>query len=40
MKIAIVYDWIDKWGGVERILLALNKIFPKAEFYSKFTVFH
>ena len=36
MKIAIVYDWIDKWGGVERILLALNKIFPKADFYSSY----
>lgn len=36
MKIAIVYDWIDKWGGVERILLAFKKIFPKADFYSSY----
>jgi len=35
-KIAIVYDWIDKWGGVERLLLALNQIFPQADFYSSY----
>lgn len=35
-KIAIVYDWIDKWGGVERLLLTLLQIFPKAKFYSSY----
>lgn len=35
-KIAIVYDWIDKWGGVERVLLTLNKIFPKADFFTSY----
>ncbi len=35
-KIAIVYDWIDKWGGVERVLLDLHKIFPKAVFYTSY----
>src|SRR3989338_162045 len=34
MKIVIVYDWIDKWGGVERILLTLSEIFPDADFYT------
>lgn len=34
MKIAIVYDWIDKWGGVERLLLHLNTILPHADFYT------
>ena len=33
-KIAIVYDWIDKWGGVERILLHLHHLFPDAHFYT------
>ncbi|OGK51356.1 hypothetical protein A2966_04520 [Candidatus Roizmanbacteria bacterium RIFCSPLOWO2_01_FULL_41_22] len=36
-KIAIVYDWIDKWGGVERILLTLHKLFPQAVFYTSYT---
>lgn len=35
-KIAIVYDWIDKWGGVERVLLTLNEIFPQAVFFTSY----
>lgn len=35
-KVAIVYDWLDKWGGVERILLVLHEIFPSAEFYTSY----
>mgnify|MGYP001559989028 CR=1 FL=1 len=35
-KIAIVYDWIDKWGGVERVLLDLHKMFPEAIFYTSY----
>lgn len=35
-KIAIVYDWIDKWGGVERVLLNLHEMFPKAIFYTSY----
>lgn len=35
-KIAIVYDWIDKWGGVERVLLALHELFPSAPFYTSY----
>ena len=35
-KIAIVYDWIDKWGGVERVLLTLHEMFPRAEFYTSY----
>lgn len=35
-KIAIVYDWIDKWGGVERVLLDLHKMFPEAVFYTSY----
>jgi glycosyltransferase involved in cell wall biosynthesis len=35
-KIAIVYDWIDKWGGVERVLLHLHEMFPEAIFYTSY----
>jgi len=35
-KIAIVYDWFDKWGGVERVLLVLNEIFPNALFFTSY----
>ena len=35
-KIAIVYDWMDKWGGVERMLLILHELFPHAVFYTSF----
>ena len=26
----MVYDWVVKWGGAERVLLALHEIFPQA----------
>lgn len=35
-KTAIVYDWIDKWGGVERVLLALHEMFPHADFFTSY----
>lgn len=35
-KIALVYDWIDKWGGIERVLLNLHAQFPKADFYTSY----
>lgn len=35
-KIAIVYDWIDSWGGVERILLTFHEMFPKADFFTSY----
>jgi glycosyltransferase involved in cell wall biosynthesis len=35
-KIAIVYDWIDKWGGVERVLLTLHEMFLDATFYTSY----
>jgi len=34
MKLAIVYDWIDKWGGAERILSLLYAAFPEADLYT------
>lgn len=35
-KIAIVYDWFDKWGGLERMLLIFHEIFPKADFFTSY----
>lgn len=34
MKVALVYDRINKWGGAERVLLALHKIWPEAPLYT------
>ena len=34
MKVALVYDRINKWGGAERVLLALHKLFPNAPIFT------
>lgn len=34
MKVAIVYDRVNKWGGAERVLLALHEMFPEAPLYT------
>lgn len=34
MKTALVYDRLNKWGGAERVLLALHKLFPQAPLYT------
>lgn len=34
MKVAIVYDRVNKWGGAERVLLSLKKIFPQAHLFT------
>ena len=34
MKIALVYDRLNKWGGAERLLLALHKLYPNASLYT------
>lgn len=34
MKTAIVYDRVNKWGGAERVLLALHEIFPDAPLFT------
>ena len=34
MKVALVYDRVNKWGGAERVMLALHKIFPDAPLYT------
>lgn len=34
MRVAFVYDWVNKFGGAERILLALHEIWPEAPLYT------
>ena len=34
MKVALVYDRVNKWGGAERVLLAFHKLFPEATLYT------
>jgi len=34
MKVAIVYDRVNKWGGAERVLENLHKIFPDAPLFT------
>lgn len=35
-KIAIVHDQLQEFGGAERVLVALKKIFPQADIYTSF----
>ncbi len=34
LRIAFVYDRINKWGGAERVLLALHELWPDAPIYT------
>ena len=34
MKVALVYDRINKFGGAERVLLALHHLYPQAPIYT------
>lgn len=34
MRIALVYDRINKWGGAERLLLAFHKLLPEAPLFT------
>ena len=38
-KLAIVYDWIDKYGGAERLLKVVFDAFPEADIYTLYTDF-
>jgi glycosyltransferase involved in cell wall biosynthesis len=33
-KIAIVCDWLTDWGGAERVILAMHRLFPEAPIYT------
>lgn len=37
-RVAIVYDRVNKWGGAERLLLVLHKMFPDADLFT--SVYH
>ncbi|KKQ96206.1 MAG: hypothetical protein A3C27_02145 [Candidatus Levybacteria bacterium RIFCSPHIGHO2_02_FULL_39_36] len=34
MKVALVYDRVNKWGGAERVIIALRKIFPESDLFT------
>lgn len=34
LRVALVYDRLNKWGGAERVLLAFRKLFPDAPLYT------
>jgi glycosyltransferase involved in cell wall biosynthesis len=36
MKVAIVHDQLQEFGGAERVLVALKKIFPEADIFTSF----
>lgn len=36
MKIALVHDQLQEFGGAERVLVALKKIFPEADVFTSF----
>jgi glycosyltransferase involved in cell wall biosynthesis len=36
MKIALVHDQLQEFGGAERVIVALKKIFPKADVFTAF----
>ncbi|MDD4027185.1 MAG: glycosyltransferase [Candidatus Shapirobacteria bacterium] len=33
-KIALFYDWLNQWGGAEKVLLDLIKLYPQAPVYT------
>lgn len=38
MKIALVHDYINEYGGAERVLKTLSEMYPKAPIYTAFRV--
>lgn len=34
LRIAIFYDWINQWGGAEKVLLDIFSIYPQADLYT------
>ncbi|MDD2483085.1 MAG: glycosyltransferase [Candidatus Shapirobacteria bacterium] len=33
-KVALFYDWLNQWGGAEKVLLDLIKLYPKAPIFT------
>lgn len=38
MKVALVHDYLNEFGGAERVLLALSEIYPQAPIYTAFAL--
>ncbi|PIU73169.1 hypothetical protein COS78_03805 [Candidatus Shapirobacteria bacterium CG06_land_8_20_14_3_00_40_12] len=36
LKVAIYYDWLNQWGGAERVLLDILSLFPQAQLFTLF----
>jgi glycosyltransferase involved in cell wall biosynthesis len=34
IKVALFYDWLNQWGGAEKVLLDLIKLYPEAPVYT------
>ena len=34
MRVALVHDWLDTWGGGENVLVEFLRLFPKADVYT------
>lgn len=34
MRVALIYDRVNKWGGAERVLVSLHELFPDAPLYT------
>ena len=34
MRVALIHDWLDTWGGGEAVLAELLRIFPGADVYT------
>ena len=38
MKIALVHDYLNEYGGAERVLETLSEMYPEAPIYTAFAV--
>lgn len=36
LKVAIYYDWLNQWGGAERVLQDLLEVYPQADIFTLF----
>jgi len=36
LRVAVYYDWLNQWGGAERVLLDILTLYPKADIYTLF----
>jgi len=34
MRIALIHDWLDTWGGGENVLAALLALYPEADLFA------